>query len=160
MKKINSSRLFVMAMVFILGFASLSYADEVFVISDIKEFAREYVNAIKELQVENPEAIPMFQMEVVERLEKGEIRFRNEKEDIASEIRSMKNTKAQALNKSETIEKVSSLGENRKAEVEIVKSREKNRDDEIASDTKESGKGGGGDRDPEGATGGKQPLHP
>ncbi|MDD2689347.1 MAG: hypothetical protein PHT41_04275 [Candidatus Omnitrophica bacterium] len=158
MKKFNSSRLFVMAMVFILVFASISYAEEVFVISDIKEFAREYVNAIKALQVENPEAIPIFQMEVVERLEKGEIRFRNEREDIASEIRSMKNTKTQALNKSETIEKVSSLGENRKAEVEIVKSRENNRDDGIASDSKESGQGGG--HDSGGATGSLQPKHP
>lgn len=158
MKKLNFLRISTMAAVFILGFASLNYAAEVFVISDIKEFAREYVNAIKALQAESPEAIPIFQMEVVERLEKGEIRFRNEREDITSEIRSMTNTKAQALNKSETIEKVSSLGENRKAEIEIVKSREHNRDDEISPEVKESGKDGG--RDPKGSPGEKPPLHP
>ncbi len=144
MRKLNSARILLVGALFILALTFLSYAEEIFVISDIKEFAREYVKAIRALQIENPEAIPIFQGEIVAGLENGWIIFKNEREDIRAEIKAMKDTKAQALNTSEAADRLFTLKESNK---ELERGADVMRN--ASSDNNDLGdkKDGGGDGD-------------
>lgn len=125
MKKLNSSRLFLVGALFILAFTTLSYAQDIFVLphSELPAFARGYVETLNEFKEKEPDAIGPFQDLILNGLEYGWIRFEDRNTNIKDEIKSLK-TNERALNKVDSTERLLFLEENKKDGEDMVRARE------------------------------------
>lgn len=136
-----------------LAMGTLLYAERPeadFVISDVKEFAKEYIYAIQELDKVNPEAAVEFQNELIQGLENGRIRFKDERVDLHNETPKA-NIKERTVNKAEPVDNILLHKTEKRADADTIRdsdsyaSRHGRKETETFDDPGH-GHGGGGDK--------------